>query len=33
MLGDEGEPGILILAIREIFNEIENANDRQFLLR
>lgn len=33
MLGDDLNPGIMILAVREIFNEIETLRDRQFLLR
>lgn len=33
MCGDANYPGITMLAIREIFKEIECAVDRQFLLR
>lgn len=33
MLGDEENPGIMILAVRQIFKDIESFQDRQFLLR
>lgn len=33
MLGDEENPGVMIRAGREIFNEIEKAADRAFLIR
>lgn len=33
MLGDEQHPGIMVLAIREIFKEIESSQNQQFLLR
>ena len=33
MLGNDGEPGIVTLVVREIFKEIEASEDREFLLR
>lgn len=33
MCGDVNEPGITMLAIREIFKVIESSVDRQFLIR
>uniref|UniRef100_A0A1Q3F2B3 Putative kinesin-like protein n=1 Tax=Culex tarsalis TaxID=7177 RepID=A0A1Q3F2B3_CULTA len=33
MMGDEHEPGVVPLAAREIFREIEQNKDRQFLIR
>lgn len=32
-MGDNGNPGIIPLTVREIFEQIENAEDREFLLR
>uniref|UniRef100_A0A1A9W0R9 Kinesin motor domain-containing protein n=1 Tax=Glossina brevipalpis TaxID=37001 RepID=A0A1A9W0R9_9MUSC len=33
MMGDEENPGVMVLAAKEIFNEIKQHSDRQFLLR
>lgn len=33
MMGDEANPGIIPLTIREIFQQIENIEDREFLIR
>lgn len=33
MCGEDNQPGIMMMAVREIFNEIETTRDRQFLLR
>ncbi|KAI8125882.1 hypothetical protein FF38_07584 [Lucilia cuprina] len=33
MMGDDDNPGVMVLAAKEIFKEIERAQDRQFLLR
>ena len=33
MIGDDQEPGIVVLAVRQIFKEIEASEDREFLLR
>ncbi|GBP09319.1 Kinesin-like protein KIN-7N [Eumeta japonica] len=33
MMGDEDNPGVMVLAAKEIFKEIERTKDRQFLLR
>jgi centromeric protein E len=33
MVGNEDEPGIIILAVREIFKEIGASTDREFLIR
>lgn len=33
MMGDEQEPGVMPLAAQEIFKQIENNKDRQFLVR
>lgn len=33
MLGDDKQPGVMVLAVREIFKEIESTIDREFLLR
>lgn len=33
MMGDEQNPGVMVLAAKKIFREIENSTDWQFLLR
>ncbi|XP_075152200.1 CENP-meta [Haematobia irritans] len=33
MMGDEDNPGVMVLAAKHIFREIELATDRQFLIR
>lgn len=33
MIGNDEEPGIVVLAVRQIFKEIEASEDREFLLR
>ncbi|KAM7353936.1 CENP-meta isoform 2-T2 [Cochliomyia hominivorax] len=33
MMGDDDNPGVMVLAAKEIFKEIEKTQDRQFLLR
>ena len=33
MMGDEDNPGVMVLAAKEIFRDIERTQDRQFLLR
>lgn len=33
MLGDDQNPGIMVLAIRELFKEIESSQNHQFLMR
>ncbi|KAL9928266.1 CENP-meta isoform 1-T1 [Glossina fuscipes fuscipes] len=33
MMGDEENPGVMVLAAKEIFKEIQQHSDRQFLLR
>lgn len=33
MMGDESNPGIIPLTVREIFQQIENIEDREFLIR
>uniref|UniRef100_A0A1I8P5E2 Kinesin motor domain-containing protein n=1 Tax=Stomoxys calcitrans TaxID=35570 RepID=A0A1I8P5E2_STOCA len=33
MMGDDDNPGVMVLAAKEIFREIELATARQFLLR
>lgn len=33
MMGDDDNPGVMVLAAKDIFREIELATDRQFLLR
>lgn len=32
-MGDDDNPGVMVLAAKEIFKEIERTQDRQFLLR
>lgn len=32
-MGDDDNPGVMVLAAKDIFREIELATDRQFLLR
>lgn len=33
MLGDEANPGVMALAVREIFRKIEANKERAFLIR
>lgn len=33
MLGDAEEPGIMVLAAREIFDELKSRHDRSFVIR
>lgn len=33
MIGEDNEPGIVVMAVRQVFKEIEASKDREFLLR
>lgn len=33
MMGDDENPGVMVLAAKEIFRQIEITTERQFLLR
>lgn len=32
MLGDDDQPGIMEMAVQEIFNQIDQSDDQEFLL-